>query len=375
MTRAIPVIDLEAAEAGDSSQLSAVRAATEDLGAVQVVNHGVPQDLTADLSARMARLLGLPRAKKAELATPHPYRGWRQWPDDFGRLELERFNVAQFDDIGHARAAGLDEAYLGLYAQANMWPQDDPGLRKAAFGYIEASRRLAGRMLRLYARAQGVPGDTFGLGALPYLRLTVNDYPTWAYPEAAADSTSEPEERGVAWTKERETSDEGRRRIMAPRRRAVDSDKLLLLEHADDSAVTVLAQEGDYAGLQVQAPDGDWTPVPVIPGALQVFSGSLLARWTDGRLRPGRHRVVAGGTVTRRSTAVFVYPALETVVAPLAPFRADSGAELVGAVRVWDHVKDRVADYLAEYGRPEQIAAWRDGQPYVADLAENSAGR
>ena len=85
--------------------------------------------------------------------------------------------------------------------------------------------------------------------------------------------------------------------------------------------------------------------------------------------------MVAGGTVTRRSTAVFVYPALETVVAPLAPFAAGADAELAGAVRVWDHVKDRVANYLAEYGRPEQIAAWRDGQPYVADLAENSAGR
>ena len=190
MPRAIPVIDLEAAEAGDSSQLNAVRAATEDLGAVQVVNHGVPQDLSTDLSARMARLLGLPRAEKAKLASPHPYRGWRQWPDDFGRLELERFNVAQFDDIGHARAAGLAEEYLGLYAQANVWPADDPGLRDAAFGYIKASRRLAGRMLSLYARAQGLPGDTFALGNLPHLRLTVNDYPTWSYPEATADSTS-----------------------------------------------------------------------------------------------------------------------------------------------------------------------------------------
>ena len=375
MPRAIPVIDLEAAEAGDSSQLNAVRAATEDLGAVQVVNHGVPQDLSTDLSARMARLLGLPRAEKAKLASPHPYRGWRQWPDDFGRLELERFNVAQFDDIGHARAAGLAEEYLGLYAQANVWPTDDPGLRDAAFGYIKASRRLAGRMLSLYARAQGLPGDTFALGNLPHLRLTVNDYPTWSYPEATADSTSEPEGRGAAWTEERGTSDEGRRRLKAPRRRAVDGDKLLLLEHADDSAVTVLAQEGDYEGLQIQGPDGGWLGVPVIPGALQVFSGSLLARWTSGRLRPGRHRVVAGGTVTRRSTAVFVYPALEAVVAPLAPFPAGAGAELAGAVRVWDHVKDRVADYLAEYGRPDQIAAWRDGQPYVAGLAENSAGR
>ena len=108
--------------------------------------------------------------------------------------------------------------------------------------------------------------------------------------------------------------------------------------------MTVLAQQGDYEGLQVQGAGGGWIPVPVIPGALQVFSGQLLARWTGGRLRPGRHRVVAGGTVTRRSMAVFVYPALETVI---------------DGVRVWDHVKDRVADYLAEYGRPEQVAAWR----------------
>ncbi len=58
------------------------------------------------------------------------------------------------------------------------------------------------------------------------------------------------------------------------------------------------------------------------------------------------------------------------VVAPVTG--ADSGLE---SVLVWDHVKDRVADYLAEFGRPEQVAAWRDGTPYVADLADNSAGR
>jgi len=324
MTPAIPVIDVGAAEAGDRAQLEAVRTATEEFGAVQVVNHGVPQDLVADLSARAGRLLSLPRAEKAKLASPHPYRGWRQWPDDFGRLELERFMVAQFDDIDAARAAGVAEEHLDLFAHANLWPADDPGLRNAAQAYIEASRRLANRMLGLYAAAQGLPVGSFGLGTLPHLRLTVNDYPTWTYPETAADE-----------------------------------DKLLLLEHADDSAVTVLAQRGDYEGLQVEGPGG-WTPVPVIPGALQVFSGQLLARWTGGRLRPGRHRVVAGGTVTRRSMAVFVYPGLETVI---------------DGVRVWDHVKDRVSDYLAEYGRPDQVAAWREGRPYVAELAEHSAGQ
>jgi flavonol synthase len=373
MPSAIPVIDLEAADAGDAAQLAAVRAATRELGALQVVNHGVPAELIAGLSARMNRLLNLSRAEKARLASPHPYRGWRQWPDDFGRLELERFNVAQFDDIGAARAAGLGEAYLGLYALANVWPEDDPGLRDVAFGYIEACRGLAGRMLRLYARVCGLPEDSFGLGTLPHLRLTVNDYPTWSYAGAGAGAGA-----GAASGAGAGVASE-----------VADEDKLLLLEHADDSAVTVLAQEGDYDGLQIQAPDGSWSAVPVIPGALQVFSGALLARWTGGRLRPGRHRVVAGGTVTRRSTAVFVYPALDTVVAPLAPFAADalaagfggsgssggSGGPGAGPVLVWDHVRNRVADYLAEYGRPDQIAAWHDGKPYVAELAENSAGR
>lgn len=341
MARAIPVIDLDAAEAGDSSQLAAVRAATEDLGVVQVVNHGVPQDLITDLSARMARLLGRPRAEKAKLASPHPYRGWRQWPDDFGRLELERYNVAQFDTPQDAKAAGVPDAYLGLYAHPNVWPPDDPRLREVAFGYIDAARHLAQRMLGLYALALGQPADTFGLGSLPHVRLTVNDYPTWTYPEAAGDG---------------------------------DEDKLLLLEHSDDSAVTVLSQVGDYEGLQVQTPDGGWQAVPIIPGALQILSGNLLARWSNGRLRPGRHRVVAGGTVTRRSTAVFCYPSLQTVVAPLPPFVGPEGATQPG-VLVWDQVKSRVENYLEEFGRPDQIAAWRDGKPYVAPLADTSSGR
>ena len=336
MTYAIPVIDLE------NVQLEAVRAGTLELGAVQVVNHGVPGELSEDLGRRMARLLSLPRAEKARLASPHPYRGWRQWPDDFGRLELERFNVAQFDSVAEASAAGVDEEFLGLYAHANVWPAEDPGLRDTARAYMAACRGLAERMLGLYARSLGLSGEAFALGALPHYRLTVNDYPTWTYPEA--DS-------------------------------ADDQDKLLLLEHADDSAVTILAQQGDYEGLQIQAPDRTWIPVPLAPGALQVFSGTLLTRWTGGRLRPGRHRVVAGGSVTRRSTAVFVYPSLDVVVEPSGPFAAGSDLGQMGSVLVWDQVKDRVADYLAEYGRPEQIAAWREGRPYVAELAENSAGQ
>jgi len=81
MTPAIPVIDVAAAEAGDRAQLEAVRTATEEFGAVQVVSHGVPQDLVADLNARVGRLLSLPRAEKARVDRFHRclscHTGWR----------------------------------------------------------------------------------------------------------------------------------------------------------------------------------------------------------------------------------------------------------------------------------------------------------
>jgi flavonol synthase len=344
MTYSIPVIDLAAATSGDASPrvLSEIRAATEEAGIVQVVNHGVPEELIDGFTARTGRLLSLPRTQKAELASPtgHPYRGWRQWPDDFGRLELERFNVGQFDNAADARAAGLAEEYLGLYAHANVWPADDPGLRDLTHRYIDAFRVVAERVLGLYAAAQGLPGDTFPVSPLPYISLTVNNYPTWTY------------------------EDTGR-----------DEDKLLLLEHADGSAVTVLAQQGDYEGLQIQLPDGEWLPVPYVPGALQVFSGTLLTRWSNGLLRPARHRVVAGGTVTRQSTAVFYYPGLELLLEPLPAFTEPDEETDFEPVTGWDLVKDSVENYLKVFGRPEQVTAWREGRPYVAELAENSAGR
>jgi flavonol synthase len=341
-TPIIPVVDLSAALADDAPAelLGAVRVAAEQIGIIQVTGHGVDQALIDDFGRRVGRLLSLPRAEKAKLASPtgHPYRGWRQWPDDFGRLELERYNVGQFDNAADARAAGVAEEHVALWAHANVWPPEDPELRATTYAYIDGSRRVAEQVLRLYGKVLGTGEDTFPRSELPYLTLTVNNYPTWTYPDTPADE-----------------------------------DKLLLLEHADGSALTVLAQAGDYEGLQVQLPDGSWLPVPIVPGALQVFSGTLLARWTNGRLRGVRHRVVAGGSVTRRSTGVFYYPSLETVVEPLAPFQADDSD--YEPVLLWDQVGGGVEDYLKVFGRPEQVAAWREGRPYVAELADNSAGR
>jgi hypothetical protein len=120
-------------------------------------------------------------------------------------------------------------------------------------------------------------------------------------------------------------------------------------------------------------------PAPATPSR----SGGNWRRWapqpcssaTNGRLRPARHRVVAGGSVTRRSVATFYYSGLEQVLEPLPPFLEPGEETDCEPVTQWDLVKDGVEDYLKVFGRPAQVAAWREGRPYVAELAENSAGR
>jgi isopenicillin N synthase-like dioxygenase len=344
MSDQIALIDLALAESGDEATLAELRRAGEDLGIVQIVNHGVPQQVIDDFHDRIDALLKLPRAEKIPLASPtgHPYRGWRQWPDDFGRLELERFTIGQFDSAEDAEAAGLEPAHATEYAHPNVWPERDPGLKQAARAYHEAARQVARRTLAVYGRALGVDPAVFPIGDGPdHTSFVVNNYPTWTHEDAGStDPDGDDDER-----------------------------KLLLLEHADGSVVTVLYQRGDYNGLQGQRADGSWVPVPIVPGALQVFTGSLLTRWTNGRLRPGRHRVVAGGTVTRLSSGVFWHPKVDTVIEPLPVFVGSDEPEFDPIV-LWDTVKDNVEEYLKVFGRPDQIAAWRESRPYVAALAD-----
>jgi flavonol synthase len=340
MTLPIPVIDLAAASHPEvpASVLHPIRHATETLGIIHVVNHGISPDLISGFNQHIDRLLGLPRNSKVGLASPtgHPYRGWEQWSDDFGRLKCERFNVAQFDDVEHARAAGLGKEHLGLYAHRNMWPDDDSELRDLTFRYIAACQSLAERLLGLYSRAQGLPEGTFPVDPLPYLSLTVNNYPAFTYPD--------------------------------PNNR---EDELLLGEHVDDCVLTVLAQAGNYEGLQIRSLAGDWLTVPVVPGALLILSGSLLTRWSNGQLPAAKHRVVAGGTATRRSAAVFYSAALDRVLEPLAPFVEPGEVTGYEPVTQSKLVADGLEDYLRLSGRPAQLAAWREGKPYVDDPAEN----
>lgn len=69
---------------------------------------------------------------------------------------------------------------------------------------------------------------------------------------------------------------------------------------------------------------GHWLPVPAVPGAFLLQAGDLLERWTAGRVRATRHRVVnpppgAGPSGRRLSLVYFHHPRLDAVVTAVGP--------------------------------------------------------
>jgi isopenicillin N synthase-like dioxygenase len=62
--------------------------------------------------------------------------------------------------------------------------------------------------------------------------------------------------------------------------------------HTDFGTVTVLDREPGRGGLQVWTESGGWEDAPFEPGAFTINTGDLLARWSGGRWKSNRHRVL-----------------------------------------------------------------------------------
>ncbi|KAJ8756020.1 hypothetical protein K2173_024566 [Erythroxylum novogranatense] len=84
----------------------------------------------------------------------------------------------------------------------------------------------------------------------------------------------------------------------------VDTDELGLVPHYDKNFITILHQlQSD--GLELETKDGEWIKIKPSPGSFIVLFGESFHAWTNGRLRPGGHRVVMSGDQPRYSMGLF----------------------------------------------------------------------
>jgi isopenicillin N synthase-like dioxygenase len=231
----VPVIDLAPWFDGDAGDRAAVAQqvdrALRTSGFLLITGHGVPAEGRG----------WLPPGAEA-----NGYAEGTPTPPDL----KESFSLAADQPTG-------DAVIDARWFRPNVWPAEVPQMQPVVSDYIARVHALSDELMALCAVALGLPPGYF----VPYL-----DHPTYGvnlnwYPPGDPDQAPEP----------------GQYRI-GP--------------HTDFGTVTVLDREPGRGGLQVFSAGGTWADAPYDPAALTVNIGDLLARWTGGRWRSTRHRVL-----------------------------------------------------------------------------------
>jgi isopenicillin N synthase-like dioxygenase len=275
---------------------TAIMAAAGGVGFMAVRDFPGDDWLTPDKRAQLLRIFALPDAEKQRLlrwnfdhSKNNVYRGW--FPLQPGAVSYKEGIDIGPDLVDAARGSASDDPLC----EPTPLPAEDvlPGWRAAAAAYYRAMETVGNALMRSIARGLGLPEPIFD----PYFQHGISTLRLIRYPLRdgnAAVYTSGPDFSVIH---------KGETRTIIGR------------EHADSGFVTLLAQDG-VEGLQAKNLSGEWVDVPPANGTLAVNFGRLLERWTAGRVRATRHRVIAPKTA-RFSIPFFYEPRVDAEIAPL----------------------------------------------------------
>jgi isopenicillin N synthase-like dioxygenase len=274
-----------------------IMAAASGIGFMAVRDFPGDAWLTPDRRAQLLRIFALPDIEKQKLlrwnfdsTRKNFYRGW--FPLQPAAVSYKE-GIDMGPDLADAADASVSDDPL---CEPTPLPAEDdlPGWRMAAADYYRAMEAVGNALMRSIARGLELPETIFdayfagGISTLRLIRYPLRDV------DAGVD-TSGPEFSVVH---------KGETRTIIGR------------EHADSGFVTLLAQDG-VEGLQAKNLAGEWIDVPPANGTLAVNFGQLLERWTGGRVRATRHRVIAPKTA-RFSIPFFYEPRVDAEIAPLS---------------------------------------------------------
>ena len=284
MSHPIPVIDISSAIAGGdlAGPAALIDQACREVGFFQVVGHGVDESVFDDVYRSAPKVWALPADEREALRDPgdHPFYGWYTREDGAGAVLQQKWERNRFDSAEDARAHGIPEQYLDRFAD-NRYPTQVPDFVAATTRCFDAGRALGDRVMALFAVALGLPEGYFD-------EVVENDGSYFAVNDYPGES-------------------------------AGNEGEIALYEHSDSGTLTLLHQRGDYEGLEVVLVSGERIKMPIIPEAIVVNIGDLMARWTNDRWIATRHRVVLGQPEqARTSITTFHTPSVDTVVSPFA---------------------------------------------------------
>jgi isopenicillin N synthase-like dioxygenase len=263
MNSSVPVIDLTPWRSGDptarASVAAEVDAALQSVGFFLVSGHGVPGELRTRLRAEARAFFALPAAVKQRYAVTVAGRGWLP-PGVEANAYAEGTQTPP--DLKESFAVGADQPtgdpeVDAYWFQPNVYPAELGALRPAVEAYLAQMRELADELLVLCATALALEPDFFTRHT-GHATHTMNM--NWYPPMAVA---GEP----------------------AP-------GQFRIGPHTDFGTVTILDREPGRGGLQVWTEQDGWEDAPFAPDTFTINTGDLLARWSGGRWKSNRHRVL-----------------------------------------------------------------------------------
>ncbi|ONL98235.1 Protein SRG1 [Zea mays] len=268
-----------------------------DWGFFQLINHGIPDEVTGNLMNDVAGFFGQPLDAKKECAQQaDSLEGYGQ-----------AFVVSEDQKLDWA-----DMLFLIVQPReardTRFWPTRPASFGDSVDSYSLEASRLAYRLLELMARGVGAadPASLRRVFEGQTQGMRVNYYP--------------------------------------PCRRAADR-VLGLSPHTDASGLTLLLQASNgVQGLQVRK-DGRWFAVDAIDGALVVNVGDFLEILSNGKFTSVEHRAVVHPTRERMSAALFLYPRQNMRVGPLPEF-VNGGNERYGSTDYEEFMKHYFATKL-----------------------------
>ena len=279
----IPVIDVAPLATGAVAEVArvgaAMREAAERIGFFYVNNHGVPEDLIAEVDCLARRFFAQPQDLKLEVAPTDRHRGFLEIGQakmyDKARVDLKESFI-----WGRDVAADDPDYFAGnRMIGPNRWPASLPELYPALNRYFDATHTCARMLLRALAVSIDAPEDYFCRHMTkPISRGSLVFYPP-------QDPDAEADQFGVA-------------------------------PHTDYGVITLLHQD-PVGGLEVATRKGEWVLAHPIPHTLVINAGDLLGRWTNDRFKSNPHRVVNRSGRERLSIAMFVDPDFDTPIVPV----------------------------------------------------------
>src|SRR5215203_4008489 len=270
----IPVVDLAEFLSGDETLkhkfVQELGSAYEEVGFVAVKNHGIPDDLIADLYKYVQQFFALPddlklSYEKKELAGQRGYTS-------FGREHAKGFDapdLKEFFQYGQTVEDGEKTEDYPDNVVVNEVPQFTPTLYNAYRNFEKSGKAL------LQAIAL-------------YLGLDENYFDEWVH-----------------------NGNSILRAIHYPPIKNEPKSAIRAEQHEDINLITLLVG-ASADGLQILTKQNEWVGVTSLPEQIVVNVGDMLQRLTNNRLKSTTHRVVnppreLWGT-SRYSIPFFLHP-------------------------------------------------------------------